>query len=758
MSIVDDAMLSKVQAHLAAQKEEVEKEKQKQIEKEKRLAEKGLQLKKEKEKRERQKKEKGKRKPDTKDKKQEAKPAAEEGRRGKKRRERPRDTEEAKTEGARPSRKTPKQEAAGGETQPRGRRDKRRRGKAGREKKEERDKKEVQQTIRQTMAAADGAGKPKRPKRKVRETGEEVEEGRKTIQISERTSVGDLANLLGVTAADVIGKCMGLGMMVTINQSLDADTIIMIADEFDYDAELVDPLTRLIEEEDDPEEEKTPRAPVVTIMGHVDHGKTSLLDYIRKSNIISKESGGITQHIGAYSIEHEGSTITFIDTPGHQAFTSMRARGAQVTDIVILVVAASEHVMPQTIEAIDHAKAAQVPIVVAINKIDLPNADPNRIRQELTQHGLIVEEYGGDIVAVEISAKHGSNVDKLLEMVLLQAEMRELKAKSDAMARGVIIESRLDRGRGPVATVLVQRGTLEIGDNFVAGIHPGRVRAMLDDMGKRIKQATPSTPVEVLGFNGLPEAGDSFIVVEDERTARSFSSERQQIREDQQKPTRPRSLDTLWEEMGTGQKDLNLIIKADTAGSVEALSDSISRLTHEEVKINIISRGIGGVTESDVSLATASDAIIIAYHVTASSAVREDARQNNVEIRSYRVIFEAVDELKKAMAGLLKPEVREVIIGLAEVRAIFNVPKVGQVAGCYVKEGVVRRNARARVIRDQKIIVQEDALSSLRRFKDDVREVQQGFECGIGLTNFSDIKVGDQFEFFEEEEIARSLD
>ncbi len=642
---------------------------------------------------------------------------------------------------------------------PTSRRARRRKAKPVKEKKEERGLKEVQQVIRQTMAASEG--RVRKIRRKIKETAEGViEENRPMIAISEFTSVGELANMLGIPAADIIAKCLNMGLMTTINQRLDSDTITMIADEFSYDVELVDPLAAIEEEEDDAEltMETKPRAPVVTIMGHVDHGKTSLLDYIRKSNVTAGESGGITQHIGAYSIAYNGKKITFLDTPGHEAFTSMRARGAKVTDVVILVVSTVDSVMPQTIEAIDHAKAARVPIIIALNKVDLPAANPDKIRHEMTQHGLIVEDYGGETVSVEISAKTGQGVDRLLEMIVLQSELLELKASDEIPAKGAVIEARLDRGRGAVATILVQKGTLKVGDCFIVGDHYGRVRAMFDDQGRNISNAEPSTPVEVLGLGGLPQAGDTFKVVADERLAREISAKRQLLKRERDTFKRPTiNLENLFDKIQSGLGELNLIIKADMMGSVEALSDALLRLSNSEVQVRILHQSIGAISENDVNLAAASDAIIVGFHVTANSAVRDLARQENVEIRQYRIIFEAVEDLKKALEGLLKPEVRESIIGSAEVRQVFTVPKIGTIAGSFVKEGVIRRNALVRVIRDG-IQIQQDSVSSLRRFKDDAREVQAGYECGIGLQSFSDIKPGDMLEFFIKEEIARKLE
>lgn len=771
MSTVPESIEAKLRDKITAVADE--KEKQKEVEKEKRLAEKALRSKKEKEKKERQrkKKEKKERPAAEEPKVQSEKPVTpeleESSERDKpSRKKRPKQAKGTKEEEAALSAKRKKDRSSkykvavvteDQEDKPVPRRPKK---KKPREKKEERDQKAVQEMIRQTMAKSETGRRVKKYRKKVKEQEEVVLEGRPTIRISEFNSVAELANMLNVSPAQLISTCMQqLGMMVTINQRLDHETIEMVADEFGYDVELIDALSDdLIEEDDEDNVQQHDRAPVVTIMGHVDHGKTSLLDYIRKSNIIASESGGITQHIGAYSIIANDKKITFIDTPGHEAFTNMRARGAQATDIVVLVIATDDRVMPQTIEAIDHAKAAKVPIIVALNKIDLPTADPERIRADLAQRGLIVEQYGGDIISIEISAKKGTGVDKLLDMILLQAEILELKAGYNQKARGVVLEAELDKGRGPVATVLVQQGTLSVGDSFVAGEFSGKVRAMFDDLGKKIDAVLPSTPVEVLGFDGVPHAGDTFRVVKDERMARQISSERQLIKREREFNRRSQiTLENLYSYIQAGEiKDLNIILKADMVGSVEALSDALQRLSTDEVSLKIIHQGIGGITENDVNLASASKAIIIAFHVVASSSVREMAEQQNVEIRRYKVIFEAVDDLRKALEGMLKPESREKIIGQAAIRAVISVPKVGNIAGSYVKEGTIQRNARVRVIRDG-IIIHEGTVSSLKRFKDDVREVQTGFECGIGLEGFNDVRENDILEFFVIEEIRRTL-
>ncbi len=582
----------------------------------------------------------------------------------------------------------------------------------------------------------------------------------KKIKVYESIQVGELAKAMGVKAADVIRKFMELGTMVTINQSIDPETAAIVAAEFGYEVEQA-----AIEEEQlleytppSPEELK-PRPPVVTVMGHVDHGKTTLLDAIRQTDVASREAGGITQHIGAYKVRlKDGQEITFIDTPGHEAFTHMRARGAQVTDIVILVVAADDGVMDQTKEAIDHAKAAGVPIVVAINKIDKPDANPERVKKELAELGLIPEEWGGDTLYAEISAKKKIGIEDLLELVLLQAEMLELKAAPDRPARGRIIESRLDKGRGPVATVIIQEGTLREGDPFVAGTTYGRVRAMLDERGQRVKEAGPATPVEVLGFHEVPQAGDDFIVMPDEQKARKVAEYRaRKQREAEMAREAKMSLDKLFEKLKEGEvKELKVVLKADVQGTLEALQDSLRKLSTDEVRVNIIRSGIGAISESDVMLASASDAIVIGFNVRPTSKAKQLAEQEKVEVRFYDVIYKLIEDVKKAMSGLLEPEYEERIVGVAEVRATFKVPKVGVVAGCYVKEGKLERGAKVRLLRDN-VVIYTGKISSLKRFKEDVKEVVAGYECGVGLENFNDIKVGDIIEAFELVEIKREL-
>ncbi|MGI9860361.1 translation initiation factor IF-2 [Moorella naiadis] len=579
------------------------------------------------------------------------------------------------------------------------------------------------------------------------------------ITLTGNITVQELAKRIGKTAAEVIKYLMGQGIMATINQELDIDTAALAAQDLGAVVEIKQekPLTEL-EDPVDPPETLRERPPVVTVMGHVDHGKTSLLDAIRRTNVTASEAGGITQHIGAYQVRLKNRKITFLDTPGHAAFTAMRARGAQATDIAILVVAADDGVMPQTIEAINHAKAAGVPIVVAINKIDRPDANPDRVKQQLTEYGLVAEEWGGETIMVPVSAVTKQGLNELLEMVLLTADVAELKANPDRPARGIVIEAQLDRGRGPVATMLVQKGTLKVGDNLVAGAVSGRVRAMVDDRGERVNSAPPSTPVEVLGLSELPEAGDVFQVVEDEKLARQIATSRQEEkRQEEMQVAGKTSLDDLFKQMEAGEvKELNLVIKGDVQGSVEALRSALEQLSTKEVKVNLLHGGVGAITETDVMLAAASRAIIIGFNVRPEANVRKAAEEAGVEIRLYRVIYEVVDDVRAAMSGLLEPEQREATLGRAEVRATFKVPKAGTVAGCLVTEGKIQNHALARVIRDG-VVVFEGRIDSLKRFKDDAREVAQGYECGVGLEKFNDIKEGDVIEAYTIEEIKREL-
>ncbi|WDM02765.1 translation initiation factor IF-2 [Alicyclobacillus cycloheptanicus] len=570
-------------------------------------------------------------------------------------------------------------------------------------------------------------------------------------------SVGDFAKLLKREASEVIKKLLFLGIMATINQEIDTDAMELIAEEFGVKLTVTEPVDEealdMLIEEDKPEDLK-PRPPVVTIMGHVDHGKTTLLDAIRESKVVASEAGGITQHIGAYQVEINDRKITFLDTPGHEAFTTMRARGAQVTDVTILVVAADDGVMPQTIEAINHAKAANVPIIVAVNKIDKPNANPDRVKQELTQHGLVPEEWGGDTVFAHISALKREGLDTLLEMVLLVADLQDLKANPTGRPRGTVIEARLDKGRGPVATVLVQNGTLKVGDIVVAGTSFGRVRAMINDLGKRVKEAGPSTPVEIQGFGDVPSAGDLFVVYDDERAARNLVNKRMNREKVEQMQVTSRvTLDDLYKQIQEGNvKELNVIVKADVQGSVEALVQSIEKIDVSGVRVKVIHKGAGAITESDVALASASNAIIIGFHVRPDVNAQRAAESEKVDIRLYRVIYNVIEELESAMKGLLEPEYREAVLGHAEVRDVFKISRVGTVAGCYVTDGKIVRDAEARLIRDG-IVVYEGSLESLKRFKDDVREVASGFECGITLEKFNDIKVGDVVEVFKMEAV-----
>ncbi|HEU0201347.1 MAG TPA: translation initiation factor IF-2, partial [Burkholderiaceae bacterium] len=582
------------------------------------------------------------------------------------------------------------------------------------------------------------------------------------IIVPETITVADLAHKMSVKASEAIKVLMKLGQMVTINQVLDQDTAMIVVTELGHNpiaAKLDDPEALLAETEVAPTDTAAePRPPVVTIMGHVDHGKTSLLDYIRRTKVAAGEAGGITQHIGAYHVETPRGIITFLDTPGHEAFTAMRARGAKATDIVILVVAADDGVMPQTKEAIAHAKAAGVPLVVALNKIDKPEANPDRVKQELVTEGVVPEEYGGDSPFCPVSAKTGQGVDELLENVLLQAEVLELTAPKDAPAKGLIIESQLDKGRGPVATVLVQAGTLKRGDVVLAGAAFGRVRAMLDENAKPIQSAGPSIPVEIQGLSDVPAAGDELIVLGDERKAREIALYRQgKFRDTKLAKQQAAKLETMFEQMGeSGAKTLTLIIKADVQGSQEALVHALTRLSTDEVKVQVVHAQVGGITESDVNLALASKAVIIGFNVRADQLARKLAEANGIDIRYYNIIYDAVDEVKAALSGMLAPEQREQVLGLVEIRQIFRVPKVGAVAGCMVLDGVVRRTARARLLRDN-VVIWTGELSSLKRFKDDVREVKAGFECGLSLKGYDDIKEGDQLEIFELQEVARTL-
>jgi len=581
------------------------------------------------------------------------------------------------------------------------------------------------------------------------------------VAVPETITVGELAHRMSVKAAEVIKALMKLGTMATINQVLDQETAIILVEEMGHKAKaakLDDPEAYLVETDEAPAADLQPRPPVVTVMGHVDHGKTSLLDFIRTTKVAAGEAGGITQHIGAYHVETPRGVITFLDTPGHEAFTAMRARGAQATDIVILVVAADDGVMPQTIEEINHAKAAEVPLVVAMNKIDKHEANPEKVKQELLTHGVVPEEYGGDSPVVPVSAKTGQGVDALLEQVLLQAEVLELKASTDTPAKGVVIEARLDKGRGPVATLLVQSGTLKRGDIVLTGAVYGRVRAMLDENGKAVQEAGPSIPVEVQGLSEVPNAGEDMMVIADERKAREIANFRQgKFRDVKFAKQQATKLENMFGQMGEGEKKvLTLVIKSDVQGSQEALVHALTRLATEEVKVSVVHAGVGGITESDVNLAMAARAVIIGFNTRADATARKLIESAGIQVRYYNIIYDAVEEMKAALSGMLAPEKKESVLGMVQVRQVFRISKIGTVAGCYVQEGMVKRSAQVRVLRDN-VVIHTGEIDSLKRFKDDVREVKAGFECGMSLKNFSDIKEGDQFEVFEVLEVARSL-
>lgn len=590
-----------------------------------------------------------------------------------------------------------------------------------------------------------------------------IPQGKKIVRVDGTISVQDLAAQLGEKAPVVQGKLMGMGVMASINQMLEFETAEQLAKEYGYEAKNVGFQEKVVLASSAAavdEELLEPRPPVITVMGHVDHGKTSLLDTIRKTNVTAGEAGGITQHIGAYQVEVNEKLLTFIDTPGHEAFTTMRARGANATDLVVLVVAASEGPMPQTVESINHARTAGVPIIVAVNKCDLPDANPDLTRQRLLEHELVPEEFGGDVLCVDVSAKTGDGVDTLLESIVLQAEMLELKADANRPGAGVVLEAELDKGRGPVASILVQSGAVKKGDYLVAGTACGRIRAVQDENGETVTLAGPSRPVEVLGLGSVPEAGQAFNVVDNERAAKELVAHRQaEIKKKSEQRTRPVfSLEELFAQVeGSGPKELNIVLKADVQGSVEALRDSLEKLSTEKVGVKVLHTGVGGITESDVMLAAASEAIIIGFSVRPDVPARKAADNNGVDVRTYRIIYEALDEVREAMAGLLAPTRHEVTQGRAEVREVFVIPKVGAIAGCQVADGFVKRNSLCRVVRDG-VVVYENKVSSLRRFKDDASEVKQGMECGIGVENFNDIKIGDIIEAFEMEERAATLD
>lgn len=598
-------------------------------------------------------------------------------------------------------------------------------------------------------------------RREQDERQQEMDAADRTLKVTEFITVGELASLMNVSPTEVISACFSLGVMVTMNQRLEADTLLLVADEFGYKIEFSDADLEDTDSEDeiDTEESLLPRAPIVTVMGHVDHGKTSLLDYVRKTNVIAGESGGITQHIGAYNVKLEnGQRITFLDTPGHEAFTAMRARGAQVTDIAIIVIAADDDVMPQTKEAISHAQAAGVPMIIAINKVDKPNANPDNIRQQLSGMNILVEEWGGNVQAQEISAKFGNNVDVLLEKVLLQAEMLELKANPERSANGVVIEASLDKGRGYVATMLVQTGTLRVGDYVVAGKNHGKVKALLDERGKNLAEAGPSIPATILGLDGAPTAGDKFRVYADESEGKSIANKREQLQRELSIRTKKHTtLEELGRRIALGEfKELNIILKGDVDGSVEALSDQLQRLSTEEISVNILHSGVGQITESDINLAAASDAIIIGFNVRAGANAKDLADREEIEIRTYSVIYKAIDEVKEAMEGMLSPEIQEQVIGNVEIREVFKISKVGTIAGCMVLTGKVTRNSKVRLLRDG-IVKFDGELESLKRFKDDVKEVTKGYECGLNLKGYNDIEQGDILEVYEEVAVKKKL-
>jgi len=632
------------------------------------------------------------------------------------------------------------------------------------------DKREVEDAIKRTLlsmdesAVGDRASIRKRKRKEKQDIQDQIlqqkELDKTKISVTEYIAVNELANLMSVSVSDVISKCISLGLMVSINQRLDVETITLVADEFGFEIELQAAYQADIDADvPDTIESLKPRPPVVTIMGHVDHGKTSLLDYIRRANVVAGEAGGITQHIGAYKvITEDGKQISFLDTPGHEAFTAMRARGARVTDIVVLVVAADDAVMPQTVEAINHAQAANVPIIIAINKIDKPNSNIEKIKQQLADRNVLVEEWGGKYQCVEISAKSGKNVDLLLEKIALEAELLELKANPARLGRGTIIESQLDKGKGITATVLVQKGIVKIGDPFIAGVVHGRVRAMFDERNKKVFEAGPSTPVLVLGFESAPQAGDNFTVAESEREAREISLKRMQLkREQDHRQVHHITLDEIASQISHGGfKELPVIVKGDVDGSIEALSDSLMKLSNQEVSVRVIHKGVGAISEGDVLLAAASGAIIVGFHVRPNTNARKLAEAEKVDIRLYNVIYDAINEVKSALEGLLSPVVSEEVVATLEVRDIFKVPKAGTIAGCSVQDGKITRGNKVRLFREG-IAVYEGEISSLRRFKDDVREVEKGYECGLSIANFNDIKVGDIVEAFKMIETKKKL-
>ena len=637
--------------------------------------------------------------------------------------------------------------------------------------KEEPSEEEVQQQIKETLEKLQGktskgkAAKYRKDKRdqhkqKSEEELAALEEESKILKVTEFVTANEIATMMDVSPTEIISACMTLGMMVTLNQRLDAETLSIVAEEFGYKVEFV---TAEIEEEniepeDSPEDLKS-RPPIVTVMGHVDHGKTSLLDYIRKENVIAGESGGITQHIGAYGVElNDGQKITFLDTPGHEAFTAMRARGAQVTDLAIIVIAADDDIMPQTKEAISHAQAASVPIVFAINKIDKPNSNPDKIKESLSNMNLLVEDWGGKIQSHDISALKGDGVNELLEKVLLEAELLELKANPDKDASGTVVEAFLDKGRGYISTILVQAGTLKIGDFVLAGKNSGKVKAMQDERGNEVKEAGPSTPISILGLDGAPQAGDKFSVFSDEREAKQIANKRTQLQREQTVRTQKHiTLDEIGRRIALGEfKELNIILKGDVDGSVEALTDSLQKLSTQEIQVNIIHKAVGAITESDVLLASASDAIVVGFNVRPMGNARQIADKEQIDIRTYSIIYDAINDVKDAMEGMLSPDFKEEITGLCEVRETYKISKIGTIAGCMVTKGKIVRNSEIRLIREG-VVIYTGSLSSLKRFKDDVKEVTKGYDCGLQITDYKDVKVGDEIEGFVNVAIKKKI-
>jgi translation initiation factor IF-2 len=629
--------------------------------------------------------------------------------------------------------------------------------------------KDIEREIKETLARLSGGGKSKgaknrRAKRdnvaqKREEEMAQAEIESQTLKLTEFVSVSELATMMDVQSTEVISACMSLGIFASINQRLDAETINIIADDFGFQVEFVSAEVQdAIPKVEDKEEDLLSRPPIITVMGHVDHGKTSLLDYVRKANIADGEAGGITQHIGAYSVIYDDKKLTFLDTPGHEAFTAMRARGAQVTDVAIIIVAADDDVMPQTKEAISHAQAANVPMVFAINKIDKPGANPDKIKEQLSNMNILVEDWGGKYQCQEISAKHGKNIEDLLEKVILESELLELKANPNKNAVGTVLESSLDKGKGYITNMLVEEGTLKVGDIVLAGRYSGRVRAMHNEHAKNLQEAGPSTPISILGINGAPSAGDKFYIMNDEKEARSIATRREQLYREQGLRTQKHiTLDEIGRRLAIGDfKELNVIVKGDVDGSIEALSDSLMKLSTDEIQVNIVHKAVGAITEADVNLASASDAVIIGFQVRPTAQARNLAENEQIDIRLYSVIYKAIDELKSAMEGMLSPDVEEKIIGTAEVRETFAITKVGTIAGCFVQSGIIKRNSKIRLIRDG-IVLHDGLLGSLKRFKDDVKEVKNNYECGLNIDKFNDIKEGDIIEAYEEVEVQRKL-